>query len=441
MGQLPPRDEFVIADAYVMTMDRAAGDLARGAVHVRNGEIVAVGETVDAPGVARISGAGRIVMPGLVDTHWHCWNTIFKSFAGDVPEHGYFATVARLGMRMEPADMYQAARFSMAEAINSGTTFVHDWCHNVRSKDHGDADLRAIAESGIRARFSCGWPQGLPDTDASDPAPLESYARDWARYANGGLIDLGAAWRGHFRATPIPEKIHRAEFDNARRLGLPITVHSGSAHGRAAGQIGALAKAGQLGPDVQIIHGLAAQPDEIAAMKEAGAVISFSPGTEPRIGFGLSLLSECLEAGIPVGASMDTSVLAGSASMFAVLKMLRDIENGVWENEFKLTARRALEIGTIDGARSLGLDGKIGSLTPGKRADLIMINPDTLNMGIISDYAHAVLECTMPENIDTVVVDGRVLKRGGKLTVVDPQEVIRGARAALAGIRTRAAWR
>ena len=196
-----------------------------------------------------------------------------------------------------------------------------------------------------------------------------------------------------------------------------------------------------LGPDLQIIHGLAASADEIAAMQEAGAAISVSPGSELRIGFGLSVLSECLEAGIAVGASMDTSALTGSSSMFGVLKLMRDVENGKWESEFRLTARRALEIGTIEGARSLGLSDRIGSLTPGKRADLIVIDPDTLNMGVVADAAHAVLECTLPENVDTVVVDGRVLKRGGKLTALDPRAVTADARASLAAVRARANWR
>ena len=440
MTGLPPRADVVIRGAYVMTMDAARSDLAPGSVHVRDGAIVAVGETVDAPGATVVDGAGKIVMPGLIDTHWHCWNTLFRSFAGDTPEHGYFPTVARFGMQMTPQDMAASVALATAEAINSGTTFVHDWCHNVRSKAHADADLGALAASGLRARFSCGWRQGLPDDAPVDQGPLEAFAADWQAGVDQGLIDLGAAWRGPFRAGPIAEKFYRAEFDNARRLGLPVTVHCGSSRG-ATGQIAKLAREGLLGPDVQIIHGLAASADEIAAMKEAGAAISFSPGSELRIGFGLTVLSQCLEAGIPVGASMDTSALTGASSMFAILKLMRDVENAVWESEFKLTARRALEIGTIEGARSMGLDGRTGSLTPGKRADLIMIDPDTLNMGVVTDVAHTVLECTLPENIDTVMVDGRILKRAGRLTAIDPQAVIADARAALAGIRARANWR
>ncbi len=106
-----------------------------------------------------------------------------------------------------------------------------------------------------------------------------------------------------------------------------------------------------------------------------------------------------------------------------------------------MTARKALELGTIEGARSMGIDDQVGSLRPGKRADLIMISPNALNMAVVTDPAHLVLEATGPENVDTVVIDGRILKRGGELTALNPAEVIAGARTALAGIRERTKWR
>ena len=124
-----------------------------------------------------------------------------------------------------------------------------------------------------------------------------------------------------------------------------------------------------------------------------------------------------------------------------MLKLARDSENAKAENEFKMTARKALELGTIEGARSMGLDDKIGSLKPGKRADLIAISPSALNMAVVTDPAHLVLEAAGPENVDTVVVDGRILKRGGKLVALDTPRVIADARTALAGVRERTKWR
>src|SRR4030095_5621941 len=115
----------------------------------------------------------------------------------------------------------------------------------------------------------------------------------------------------------------------------------------------------------------------------------------------------------------DTTVLSGNADMFAIMKAIQNVENSRTENEFKLPARRVLELATIEGARSMGLDDRIGSLKPGKRADLIAISPNALNMAVVTDPAHLVLEATGPENVDTVVVDGRILKRGGKLAALD----------------------
>jgi cytosine/adenosine deaminase-related metal-dependent hydrolase len=438
-ARLPARGEFTIANAYVMTMDGALGDIADGAVHVKDGAIVAVGKDVSGGG-EKIDGTGMIVMPGLVETHWHMWNTLYRSFAGDKPEEGYFPTVARFGQQMTPDDIFQSTRLSAAEAINSGTTFVHSWCHNVRSKAHAEADIRALAELGIRARHSCGWPQGMPDTQSADQGPVESFAKDWKSWSNDGLIGLGVAWRGQFRAGPIKPEVYQPEFDNARTLGLPITVHVASAR-KAANQIEPLYKAKLMGKDVQLIHTLSASPAELDMIKESGSSVSVSPGSELRIGYGYPQISELLAKGIPLGISIDTSALTGSSNLFAVLKLARDSENARAESETKMSARKALELGTIGGAQSMGIDDKVGSLKPGKRADLIAINTNALNMAVVTDPAHLVLEATGPENVDTVVVDGRILKRAGKLAAVDTPKVIAEARAALAGVRERTKWR
>ncbi|HEU5276553.1 MAG TPA: amidohydrolase family protein, partial [Xanthobacteraceae bacterium] len=433
--RLPARGEFTIANAYVMTMDGSLGDIAGASVHVRNGEIVAVGKDI-AGGGQHMEANGMIVMPGLVETHWHMWNTLFRSFAGDKPEEGYFPTVARFGQQMTPDDIFQSTRLSAAEAINSGMTFVHSWCHNVRSTAHAEADVRALAEVGIRARHSCGWPQGMPDTQSADQAPLESLAKDWKSWSNEGLIDLGMAWRGQFRAGPIKPAVYQPEFDNARKLGVPITVHVASTR-KAVNQITPLYQAKLMGKDVQLIHTISANADELDMIRDSGAAVSVSPGTELRTGFGYPHIAEMLAKGIPLGVSIDTSALTGSSNLFAVLKLARDSENARAESEFKMPARKALELGTIGGARSMGIDRKVGSLVPGKRADLIAINTNALNMGVVTDPAHLVLEATGPDNVDTVVVDGRILKRGGKLTAINPGTVVAEARAALAGVRER----
>jgi 5-methylthioadenosine/S-adenosylhomocysteine deaminase len=243
-----------------------------------------------------------------------------------------------------------------------------------------------------------------------------------------------------FRNSALPAEVYRPEFEAARRLGLPISAHIASAES-AKGQIEAHAKENLLGKDVQIIHGLSASPAEIEMVAKAGSVVSLSPGSELRIGYGFTKISEFLDAGIPVGISIDTTALSGDANLFESLKMVRNIENARSHDEFKMSARRALELGTIDGAGSLGMDDRVGSLKPGKRADVIMISTDQLNMGVFTDPAHMVVESTQPQNVDTVIVDGRILKRGGKLTTLSADQVVQDAAASFDAMRKRANWR
>jgi len=189
------------------------------------------------------------------------------------------------------------------------------------------------------------------------------------------------------------------------------------------------------------VHAVWATTDELKMVKDVGATISIATTSDLRIGFGLPPVSDFLAAGIACGISVDTSALIGSSSLFGVMRNVRDAENARALNEFKLTARRVLELGTIEGARSMGIDDKVGSLKVGKRADVIMVTTRALNMGGFVDPAHLLIGSALPENVDTVVIDGRILKRGGKLTALSAERVVADARAALDGVRKRANWR
>ncbi|HWM84031.1 MAG TPA: amidohydrolase family protein [Pseudolabrys sp.] len=440
-GTLPARGHVVIRNAYVMTMDKA-GDIRDGDVHVRDGAIVAVGEKLDAPGASEIDGRGSIVLPGLVETHWHMWNTLLRSLSGETPDHGYFRTTAALGQKYEPDDMYHGTRLAAAEAINSGITHVHSWCHNIRSAEYAEADIRALRESGLRARFSYGPRQGQPNSEVMNLRDLERLKTNWETYSNNGLISLGMAWRGqggNNPATAIPESVWKAELEAGRALGVPISVHASGSRA-VAGQIDAIDKANLLGKDMQLIHVAFASDAAIQAVAKAGATVSLSPFSEMRIGFGLPKVTEFLAAGVPIGLSVDTVELTGNADMFGIMKLLQNVENGRSENEFKLTARQVLRLGTIEGARSMGIADITGSLVAGKRADLIMVSTRDVNLGVFGDPAHMLVTAAQPANVDTVMVDGRILKRDGKLTAMNGRQIAEEAGAASAVLRRRANW-
>jgi len=438
-GRFPVRSEVVIRKAYVMTMDPKLGDMRDADVHVKDGAIAAVGPDLPASAY-ELDGRGMIVLPGLVETHWHMWNTLLRSMSGDKREHGYFPTALALGKAYLPSDMYQGTRLAAAEALNGGITFVHDWCHNIRSPQYAEEDLRALRESGIRGRFSYGTAQGHPPDKTVDLEDLERVWRSWAAYSNDGLLSLGLAWRGVSTGATgsVSAAAYKRDFDAARTLRLPISVHANNRRGSDA--IALLAREKFLGRDVQVIHATWVTPEEIRALADAGSPVSLSPYTELRIGFGFPPTGELLAAGIPVGLSVDTTALSGNADMFAIMKAVQNVENGRSNDEFRLPARRVLELATIEGARSMGVADRVGSLVPGKRADLIMVNTRDVNLAVFSDPAHMIVEAAQPSNVDTVMVDGRILKRGGRLTAIDTAQVAAEARAALAALRKRADW-
>jgi len=441
VGELPARGEFLIRDAYILTMDPTLGDIPSGSVHVKNGEIMAVGEGIEAPGAMVIDGRRAVVLPGLVDTHWHMWTTYLRCMAGDKPQDGYFPVTTRYGEAMDPIDMYCSTRLAAAEAIYSGLTTVSDNCHNVRSHDHAVADLRAIQEIGVRCRWSYGPYRGMSPGTRIDLVDVEAFHNDWSKYSNGGLITLGLMWSGlpSGAAAKLPGAAEAAknEFDTARRLGIPMCVHWACRENGPPGEVQLLAGGNFLGKDVLLIHMLGTSPEEMKMVAAAGSPISVAPGSEMRIGYGLTKACDFMDAGIVVAVSVDSVPLTGNADFFGILKLMRNAENAKAFSEFKLSARRALEMATIDGARALGLDGQIGSLKPGKRADVIMVTTDRVNMGVFTDPTRMLIDAAEDADVDTVVVDGRILKLGGKFTALVPEAIIAAAAESLEAVGKR----
>jgi cytosine/adenosine deaminase-related metal-dependent hydrolase len=422
-------------------MDEGLGDIPDGDVHVRNGEILAVGRNLRATGATGLDGRNMIVMPGFVDTHWHMWTTYLRCMAGDKVEDGYFPVTTAYGQKMQPEDMYYGTRLAAAEAIYSGITTVNDDCHNVRTHEHAEQDIRALGEAGLRANWSYGSYRGVPPGELRNLASVERLHQNWEKYSNGGLIALGYSWGGlpiPAGAAPVPVlavENAKKEIETARRLGLRISMHLASREGTPPGQVEAQAQ--HLGKDMVLIHMLAATSEEMKLVAKSGASISASPGSELRIGYGLTKAGEFMDAGINVCVSVDTAPLTGNCHMFGILKLLRNAENAKALNEFKLSTRRALEMGTIHGARALGIEDKVGSLKPGKRADLIMIQTNVITMGVFTDPTRVVIEAAEPSNVDTVVIDGRILKRHGKFTSLIPEQIVSDAALTRDAIRGR----
>lgn len=427
---------MVLRGGYVVTLDSELGELPDGDVRIRNGELVEVGNDLDATDSEVIDVSGCVVMPGFVDTHWHFWNTLLRGLVGAGKERAYFPVKRRLAPLFQPADSYIAARLALTEAIDAGITTAVNWDHNLRSPHHADAELAAHVESGVRVRLAYGNPDAFDPSSMMDIDDVDR-VRAWLDGRSDDRLSLGVSLRG---PTRTERGIMLDEWAAARERGLPITMHLG---GRRAdtdryADIGAMGEDGLLGEDVQLVHAVDADARELALLAETGTSLTLSPVSELKT-MDFPPLGDALEAGVQVSLSIDTLALPTTADMFEVMKLMLYMERHR-DRESILDLRRVLELATIEGARDLRMEDSIGTLTPGKRADVIAVRVDGPTMSPGFDPLALVVQCGQPGDVDLVIVDGRVLKRSGEITFFDPAEISADARAATGRLLQRADW-
>lgn len=290
----------------------------------------------------------------------------------------------------------------------------------------------------------------MPLTEPINLKDIERLHRSWSSYSNEGLLSLGIAWRGVQYAVvgeggkmtfqAIQKEVYQREYDTARKLDIPLSAHVNIGPKIDFGHVIALSKLNLLYPDLQLIHMVSSTSEEIDMVAAAGCSVSFSPYTEMRTGFGFPRPDLYLDKGIRVGLSVDTTTLSGDGNLFEIMKGIQNIANAQAMSEFKLTARKALELGTLMGAKSMGIADRVGSLTPGKRGDLIMISTNDINMAMFTDPAQLVVGAAQPSNVQLVMVDGRILKRNGKLVHLDTKQIAMESAAANLALRKRAGW-
>ena len=432
---LPTRGEFVIRGAHILSMDPGIGDFETGDVHVRDGAIVAVGASVTAQGAQAIDGKGMICMPGFVDTHWHHWTTFLRPvMRADDPKKTYFPVTLALGAHYTPEDSYRAVRLGLAEALSAGITTTHNWAHNVRNPAHADAEVKAMRDGGLRGRFAYGPAQGMPNTQPMDFTDIARLKRDIGKDpmltlgVNSRNIDGNNASRG-----AIDAEMAKKEWGAARDLGLPITLHT---NGSASIQL--LNDANLLGPDVQLVHPLNTKAADWDLLAKHGVHYTTSPLGESGRSGEMQFI-EMMQAGVLVSMSID-NVTAERCDCFACMHMLQTINKHRTGGKFKLTTKKLVEMATIDGARDLGFSAITGSLTPGKRADIILVRTNTPNMGDIGDPYDALVQLAQPSDVDLVVVDGRILHRNRQFMALDYGKLLADGAQSVAELTKKAKW-
>lgn len=412
-----------------MTMDPTLGDIEQGDVLIRDGRIVAVGRNLQAADADPVDARGQIVMPGFVDTHNHLYVTTMR---GQFRNHQgqFFHVSSRLAAQMSADDTYTAMRLGALELLAGGITTTGDYFDNVLSPAHGEAGLRALQDAGIRATLFYGGP------DKTTRYPIDLEQLKTLVQQGDGLVRMGLAWRlPRNREDADNWAMRQREYDTARRLELPIQVH---VSGESKPMFDALITRDYLYPGLTVVHATDATPEQLQALEKAGGSLSLTPVSEQRVGYGLTRLDH-FSAVTRQGLGIDGNALAGSADMFASLRLVALTWSGGLRQEAAPDPRALLRLATRGGAETLGRADEIGSITPGKRADLQIIALDGVNTSGFAggDPAALLVYSARPENVSTVMVDGRLVKQNGKLLAPDLPDLLQRAAVSASQMQAR----
>lgn len=427
-------NRLLIQNGCVLTLDKTIGDFKKADILIEGTKIVAVQPKLEASDCEVVDATNMIVMPGFVDTHRHTWESVVRNVGADWSLEKYLERIyyGNIGAKLRPQDGYVANLLGALEALDTGVTTLLDWSMII-SPDHTDELIRGLQESGTRAVFAHGVPgdreywsreSQIRQSDDSRRVKKKYFSSD------DQLLTMGLAIRGpEFSAweTAVDEILF------ARELGVLCTMHLGfGTWGSVDRSIEKLHKAGLLGSDLNFAHVNTLSYEEYKLIVDSGASISVTPEIEMMMGHGYPATGLFMENGGRPSLGVDVVVATGG-DMFAQMKFAlqgersringKILSTGEMPVEFTISARDVLEFATIDGAQALGLSHKIGSLTPGKEADLIMIRTNDLNMFPVNNPIGAVVQCTNTSNVDSVFVAGKAVKRHGKMLHADIQRL------------------
>jgi cytosine/adenosine deaminase-related metal-dependent hydrolase len=412
-------------------MDPTTGDVFGGDLLVEDGKIAAVGRGLEVGDAEVVDASDCILIPGFIDSHRHTWETVIRGVAPDVSLAGYFEVVlAAFAPAYRPEDVYAGNYLGALECIDAGVTTLLDWSHINNTPEHADEAIRGLRQAGLRAVYC----YGNPNTSLADwwyesqlNAP-EDIRRVREQYfsSDDQLITLAMGTRGPGFCTP---EVVKHDWKLARDVGAPISVHAGM--GPVAGRfsmVKQLDEMGLLGPDTTYIHCNYFSDEEFELVADSGGKVSIAPTVEMYMGHGTPPTAKALAHGLRPSLSIDVvttvpgDMFTQMRTLFASDRLLAHeaaFEAGNVEEPTLLTSREVLEFATIEGARVCGIEDRTGSLTVGKQADVVMISCAGSNMWPLIDPVSTVVHQADTRNVDTVMVAGRFLKRGGELVGAD----------------------
>jgi cytosine/adenosine deaminase-related metal-dependent hydrolase len=433
----------LVRGGTVISLDSRTGDLPRGDVLVEDGRISAVAERIDAPDAEVLDATGMLVLPGFVDTHRHTWQAVFRGIGADWTFPEYRAAMhGTLRPHYRPEDVHVGTLLGRVEALQSGITTLLDWCHCTDTTAHGDAALDALRQAPGRSVFCYGAGMGTADPVAAELTRMRGRIPD-----DDALVTMAVGLRGP-QITSMEATV--ADVAVARDLGLRVSVHAHVSTGATRGHrpVAAMREHGLLDDRTTFVHCNGLDDDELAMMADAGCSVSISPDVELKMGFGWPETGRMLAAGIRPTLSIDDCPSVGG-DMFSTMRTTLSVQRGLDTAQGRppsLAARDVVEFATIDGARAMGLGDQVGSITQGKQADLVLLRADDLTLFPANHPVGAVVSAAHPGLVDTVLVAGKIVKRGGALVGVDLDELrdralrSRARIAAAAGVALDGTW-
>jgi len=430
-----PSHRFLLKGGIVLSLDPKVGDFENGDVLIEGKKILAVGRNLNAAALV-VDARGMIVMPGFVDTHHHQYETILRGILADgvlgSPNDGkktYQGVIQGIFTPVyQPEDAYISELVASLNQLNAGVTTTVDTSQVSHTPAHSDACIAGLRESGRRAVYT--YSPGL--------GPASQYPKDLLRLQSQYFSSADQLLTLELNAAPNADN-----WAFARQAGVPIICHI---VGDRTGNFAAIGKAGLMGPDNEYIHCTQLDETHWKMIADTGGKVSIAPAIEMQMRHGMPPFQTALDHGIQPSLSVDVECNM-TADMFSIMRATFTLQRAL-VNERSLggeqslpplvTCREVIEMATIGGARAAHLDGKIGTLSPGKEADIVMLAADRINVFPLNNVPGTVVTLMDTSNVETVFVAGKVVKWQGKLVGVDLNRLRRLIEKSRDGVLSRA---
>lgn len=421
------RRRVLFTGATVVTMDPDLGIIDGGDLLLEGATITAVGHGLDAADAVIVDATGTILTPGFVDTHRHAWEAQLRRIMPDVDDLGGYvmATLAGFATVYRPEDMYVGTRLAALTAIDSGITTMLDFSHNSRTREHSDAAIAALVDTGIRGVHASMGPH-FGEWDRQWPGDLTRIKSQYFSSDDQLLtLRLATLATDEIAGPALAYGIELARFAAELGVGVSVDAVFGMSGSEAVLRWG---KDGVLSPDVTLIHSTGLTSEAWKVMGGTGTTVALAPTSDAQIGLETAIpaVDEALAVGIRPGLSIDVEVALAS-DMFTQMRALHAIQrmravnavHGTDQQPSRITTHDVLDFATLQGARTNGLAGVTGSLTPGKKADLLVIQAEDLNNMPLNDPIGTIVLGSDARNISAVLINGEPRKWGGEVLDID----------------------